>query len=146
MRLTLALVAAVLIAAAPTLAQDDGQFEPLDAPLAYRPDAPVDLPDTPAGQLVAEFMTALAGDAAAHQAFIEARFTPDMLAFAEMDQHLAMFAQLAADFGGQDVLGLDAGAHHVRFTVHAPAMGDVIPIQFDTTGDDALQIAGLQIG
>jgi len=114
------------------------------APLAS--DAPVDLPDTPAGQLVAEFMTALAGDAAAHQAFIEARFTPDMLAFAEMDQHLAMFAQLAADFGGQDVLGLDAGAHHVRFTVHAPAMGGVIPIQFDTTGDDALQIAGLQIG
>ncbi|EAQ11974.1 hypothetical protein BD830_101571 [Maritimibacter alkaliphilus HTCC2654] len=42
MRLTLALVAAVLIAAVPTLAQDDGQFEPLDV---IEGEPPIDTPE-----------------------------------------------------------------------------------------------------
>ncbi|RKR00077.1 serine hydrolase domain-containing protein [Maricaulis maris] len=119
-------------------------YEVTAAPTAS--DAPIELPDTPTGQLVADFMAALGGDAAAHQAFIEARFTADMIAFAEMDRHLAMFAQLAADFGGQPVLGFEAGEQHVRFTVLAPSMGEAVAIQFDTTGSETRRIAGLQIG
>lgn len=93
-------------------------------PRPARSATPVTLPDTPAGQLVADFMAALKGDAAAHQAFIETRFTPDMLAYADMDRHLAMFDQLAADFGGGALLGFNETATQVRFSVFAATMGE----------------------
>ncbi|WP_417479906.1 serine hydrolase domain-containing protein [Maricaulis maris] len=115
-------------------------------PRPARSATPVTLPDTPAGQLVADFMAALKGDAAAHQAFIETRFTPDMLAYADIDRHLAMFDQLAADFGGGAVLGFNETATQVRFSVFAATMGESIPITFDIAGDDTLRVAGLQIG
>jgi|GEM_PF-770622 len=119
------------------------RIDPLPAPSA----TPVELPETPEGQLVADFMAALEGDAAAHQAFIETRFSADLLAFADMDRHLAMFEQLAADFGGESVLGFEAGDDHVRFTVNAPSMGEVVPLRFGTTGSgDTLRIAGLDVG
>lgn len=118
------------------------RIDPLPAPSAM----PVTLPDTPAGRLVAEFMAALEGDAAAHQAFIETRFSAALLAYADMDGHLAMFEQLATDFAGQPVTGFDQTATQIRFTVHAATMGESVPITFDIAGNDAPAITGLQIG
>lgn len=106
----------------------------------------VALPDTPTGKLVEDFMAALAGDADAHRAFIEARFTPDLLTVADMDQHLSMFAQLAADFGGQPVTGFTATATQARITVFAAGLGEHLAITFDTTAGDPVRIAGLQTG
>ncbi|WP_323763079.1 serine hydrolase domain-containing protein [Maricaulis sp.] len=114
------------------------------APAASR--QAVTLPETEAGQLVAGFMAALAGDADRRRAFIEARFTADMLAFAPMDQHLAMFEQIAADLGGQPVTGYEETPSQVRFTVWAQAMGGGVPIVIDTAAGEVLHIAGLQIG
>ncbi|MFY0637840.1 hypothetical protein [Maricaulis maris] len=104
------------------------------------------MPDTPTGKLVEDFMAALAGDADAHRAFIEARFTPDLLAVADMDQHVSMFAQLAADFGGQPVTGFTATATQARITVFAAGLGEHLAITFDTTAGDPVRIAGLQTG
>ena len=54
-----------------------------------------ELPATPAGQLVAEFLAILnSDDEAARMAFIENRYTPDLQGLATMEQHLAIMAEL----------------------------------------------------
>lgn len=116
------------------------------APATPPADASVKLPDTPAARLVHDYLAALAADTAARQAFIEARFTPALLAAAPLQEHLALFEQVAADLTDHRLAAFQSDEAQVRIAVFAPALGQTIELVFDTPDPQTRQIAGLQLG
>ena len=77
----------------------DPEYEPVPPALDVEIET-AELPETPAGQLVADFLATINGnDVANRTAFIENRYSAELQAFADLETHLAIMDDL------QDLLG-----------------------------------------
>ena len=95
----------------------DPDFEP-SAVVAAVELEPVVFPEGPAGELATAFLDALTnGDAESRRAFIEARYTPDLVEVVSMDDHLAIMDELGGLLANLQlgVLEIDGDTYLLEF-------------------------------
>ncbi|MEO0425485.1 MAG: serine hydrolase domain-containing protein [Pseudomonadota bacterium] len=121
-----------------------------DLPLRLPPPADTpplaSLPETPEGQLVEAFLTAITSAREADwRRFITEHLDPQLLAQVSMEEHLAFFAMAHADLGGMEVLRFERDDARTVVTARRPGQPAVTLIFAIAYDAGQAKFAGLQL-